>query len=483
MTRTPTNEPGPTRDSLSQGTLFPGTPAKDDLLGWPVERLRLSRRAENCLVNAGIQRVGQLGELDEDGLLALRNFGRTCLSEVKTALASHGLVLGWEQSAGGSSRPTRRRAGSALGAPVPAVPPPHKRLRPLAASPAAAAARPNMAEYVRRPWDSALCPSTRLRTALAAVGGDTVADLFRIGAPHRRPSVASPVGPSCVDEAVHMVASVQRAGSALGHVYAFHLERAGLADLPISTLGPLFRDLQDRARHASVGRTLGDLAVGLDAPDAATRLSEADRSCLFALMDRMVDGGPALIPRTLGAVPRLALEEVPADRRRLVSLRFLGARTRRELATSLDLSAETVREYLGIVLRSLTRHWKVVLAERVGAVVTRIQAAGGFLHASDVEPYLDGCTLRTFVFVLHLAGHAGSRVWRDSFVLLPQVYPQRVVKRLREALATPISGRTNDPDALHRMADRAAGAVIPAATFRALLDLARSGSDEGDEED
>lgn len=59
-----------------------------------IASLDLSVRASNCLEAAKIVTVGELVRQTEDGLMAIRSFGRTSLSEVKQKLASMGLTLG-----------------------------------------------------------------------------------------------------------------------------------------------------------------------------------------------------------------------------------------------------------------------------------------------------------------------------------------------------------------------------------------------------
>ena len=56
------------------------------LMDTPIEELDLSVRAFNCLKANEIQTVGQLLQKREEELLALRNFGRKSLDEIKEKL-------------------------------------------------------------------------------------------------------------------------------------------------------------------------------------------------------------------------------------------------------------------------------------------------------------------------------------------------------------------------------------------------------------
>lgn len=56
----------------------------------PIEDLDLSVRAYNCLKRSGITKIGQLLEMSEDDLLAVRNFGQKSLDELKQRLEALG---------------------------------------------------------------------------------------------------------------------------------------------------------------------------------------------------------------------------------------------------------------------------------------------------------------------------------------------------------------------------------------------------------
>src|SRR5438105_716954 len=78
-------------DSISR----PGTPEKSEqsrLMDTPIEELDLSVRAFNCLKANEIQTVGQLLQKREEELLALRNFGRKSLDEIKEELVEKGFI-------------------------------------------------------------------------------------------------------------------------------------------------------------------------------------------------------------------------------------------------------------------------------------------------------------------------------------------------------------------------------------------------------
>jgi DNA-directed RNA polymerase subunit alpha len=73
----------------------PGTPEKSEqsrLMDTPIEELDLSVRAFNCLKANEIQTVGQLLQKREEELLALRNFGRKSLDEIKEKLVEKGFI-------------------------------------------------------------------------------------------------------------------------------------------------------------------------------------------------------------------------------------------------------------------------------------------------------------------------------------------------------------------------------------------------------
>jgi DNA-directed RNA polymerase subunit alpha len=58
----------------------------------PIEELGLSARTYNCLKRSNISKVGEILEKDEADLLALRNFGRKSLDELRDALIAHNFI-------------------------------------------------------------------------------------------------------------------------------------------------------------------------------------------------------------------------------------------------------------------------------------------------------------------------------------------------------------------------------------------------------
>lgn len=58
----------------------------------PIEDLDLSVRAYNCLKRSGVTKVGQVLEMSEEDLLAVRNFGRKSLEELRERLVTRGFM-------------------------------------------------------------------------------------------------------------------------------------------------------------------------------------------------------------------------------------------------------------------------------------------------------------------------------------------------------------------------------------------------------
>jgi DNA-directed RNA polymerase subunit alpha len=75
-------KPGPEGEKTTQNRL----------MDTPIEELDLSVRAFNCLKANEIQTVGQLLQKKEEELLALRNFGRKSLDEIKEKLVEKGFI-------------------------------------------------------------------------------------------------------------------------------------------------------------------------------------------------------------------------------------------------------------------------------------------------------------------------------------------------------------------------------------------------------
>lgn len=70
------------------------TANKHQLLGRKIDELFLSVRASNVLINAGVEKIGELARLTENQLLRLPNCGRKSVEEIKDALQTMGLHLG-----------------------------------------------------------------------------------------------------------------------------------------------------------------------------------------------------------------------------------------------------------------------------------------------------------------------------------------------------------------------------------------------------
>jgi DNA-directed RNA polymerase subunit alpha len=68
-------------------------PDRARAMAMPIEDLDLSVRPYNCLKRAGLHTVGDLIKKTEDEVVAVKNFGRKSLDEVKEKLAAHGLTL------------------------------------------------------------------------------------------------------------------------------------------------------------------------------------------------------------------------------------------------------------------------------------------------------------------------------------------------------------------------------------------------------
>lgn len=64
-----------------------------DILSKSIDHLELSVRSSNCLRAAGIERIYELVQKTEEGLLRTKNFGRKSLSEIKETLQEMGLGL------------------------------------------------------------------------------------------------------------------------------------------------------------------------------------------------------------------------------------------------------------------------------------------------------------------------------------------------------------------------------------------------------
>ncbi len=67
-----------------------------EILGQPIEMIELSSRASNCLKVARIRTIGELVSKRDEELLAVKNFGKKSLDEIKDRLKDMGLSLGMQ---------------------------------------------------------------------------------------------------------------------------------------------------------------------------------------------------------------------------------------------------------------------------------------------------------------------------------------------------------------------------------------------------
>ena len=76
---------------------------EDDVLKWPIERLDLSTRAENCVqYYANVRTVGELVTKTRSELMDIRSFGERSLEEVERKIGRLGLRLGMRPKADAS---------------------------------------------------------------------------------------------------------------------------------------------------------------------------------------------------------------------------------------------------------------------------------------------------------------------------------------------------------------------------------------------
>ncbi len=75
------------------------------ILGQPVAEVSFSPRVRNALQKLGVNSLGDLVQKSEDDLLAIPNFGRTSLRELKEFLSSKGLSLATASGPGGLVAP------------------------------------------------------------------------------------------------------------------------------------------------------------------------------------------------------------------------------------------------------------------------------------------------------------------------------------------------------------------------------------------
>jgi len=74
-------------------------PVTHGMENFPIEELELGVRSYNCLKRVGIETIGDLTSKSENELVAIPNFGRKSIEEVREALSTHGLTLKGEELA------------------------------------------------------------------------------------------------------------------------------------------------------------------------------------------------------------------------------------------------------------------------------------------------------------------------------------------------------------------------------------------------
>jgi DNA-directed RNA polymerase subunit alpha len=85
------------QEVLSGGNGGAGLDARlKEVLGQPVDMIELSSRASNCLKVARIKTIRELVTRREEELLAVKNFGKKSLDEIKDRLKDMGLSLGMQ---------------------------------------------------------------------------------------------------------------------------------------------------------------------------------------------------------------------------------------------------------------------------------------------------------------------------------------------------------------------------------------------------
>ena len=75
-------------------------PVVHGMENFPIEELELGVRSYNCLKRVGIETIGDLTSKTESELVAIPNFGRKSIEEVRGALLAHGLTLRGEELIG-----------------------------------------------------------------------------------------------------------------------------------------------------------------------------------------------------------------------------------------------------------------------------------------------------------------------------------------------------------------------------------------------
>ncbi|MEX0850571.1 MAG: DNA-directed RNA polymerase subunit alpha [Gaiellaceae bacterium] len=87
-------------ESLGQATaeMAAEAPVTHGMENFPIEELELGVRSYNCLKRVGIETIGDLTSKSEAELVAIPNFGRKSIEEVRSSLAAHGLMLKGEDA-------------------------------------------------------------------------------------------------------------------------------------------------------------------------------------------------------------------------------------------------------------------------------------------------------------------------------------------------------------------------------------------------
>lgn len=80
-------EAGSTSASLPSSDTIPA-----DVYDTPIEELDLTTRTSNCLRRADITKVGQLLQMDQKDLLAVRNLGQKSIDEIREKLVEHNFL-------------------------------------------------------------------------------------------------------------------------------------------------------------------------------------------------------------------------------------------------------------------------------------------------------------------------------------------------------------------------------------------------------
>ncbi|MCX7661367.1 MAG: DNA-directed RNA polymerase subunit alpha, partial [Candidatus Omnitrophica bacterium] len=86
----------PEEEMEEEEELTPAEVALYEKLRLPISELELSVRSSNCLREANIKTIAELVVKTEEEMLALKNFGKKSLNEIKTLLQGMGLSFGMQ---------------------------------------------------------------------------------------------------------------------------------------------------------------------------------------------------------------------------------------------------------------------------------------------------------------------------------------------------------------------------------------------------